>query len=190
MDASKQPTRTGKSNAIRIGWAQADITPDRPVMVSGQFHARVSESVGDPVTATTLALDSGDAGRVVLISCDLVSIPDGLRDAIRKRLCADVPDLTPTDIVLNATHTHTGPEVRVENPEVRLEQAAAQTGGDMPTRFGLPVGHLDVMDPADYVTFAVERIASAAARAWRERAPGGIGFGLSQAVVGRNRRIS
>ncbi len=76
-------------------------------------------------------------------------------------------------------------------PEVRVESDTRQTGGgNTPPRFGLSVDHLDVMDPADYVTFAVERIASAAARAWRERAPGGIGFGMSQAVVGRNRRIS
>ena len=31
------------------GWAQADITPDKPIFISGQFHARVSEGVQDPL---------------------------------------------------------------------------------------------------------------------------------------------
>ena len=44
------------------------------------------------------------------------------------------------------------------------------------------------MDPGEYVAFAADRIAEAVASAWRNRAPGTIGFGLGQAVVGRNRR--
>ena len=46
---------------LRIGWASADLTPQRAVQVSGQFHVRVSEGVRDPITATALALSSGDA---------------------------------------------------------------------------------------------------------------------------------
>lgn len=37
--------------AIKAGWASTDITPGKPVVVTGQFHARVSEGVMDPVTA-------------------------------------------------------------------------------------------------------------------------------------------
>ena len=48
------------SNTLHIGWASADITPEQPVVITGQFYARVSEGVMDPVTATALALESAD----------------------------------------------------------------------------------------------------------------------------------
>lgn len=165
---------------LKIGWGTADLTPGEPVLVSGQFYARVSEGVMDPVTATALALESGGGGRLVMVSCDFVSIPDGLRDAVRARLAGLAPDLAPGDVFLSATHTHTGPEVRVESDN-RLFG-----GGIVPTRFGVD---LPVMDPAEYVAFAAARVAGAVRSAWTGRAPGGIGYGLAQATLGYNRRM-
>ncbi|MBU0716012.1 MAG: hypothetical protein KJ964_11700 [Verrucomicrobia bacterium] len=173
------------NNEIRIGWASADLTPDQPVLVTGQFHARVSEGVMDPVTATVLALESARRGGprdcAVMVSCDLVAIPDGLRDAVRAQLIKNLPELDPKCVFLNATHTHTGPEIRVESDTLQTG------GGNVPDRMGV---ELEVMAPADYVTFTSMRIAEAVAKAWKSRAPGMIGFGLGQAVVGHNRRIT
>ena len=42
---------------IRIGWAQTDITPDRPIYVIGQLYSRISSYVHDPLTATCLVLE-------------------------------------------------------------------------------------------------------------------------------------
>ncbi|MBM4050658.1 MAG: hypothetical protein FJ279_36640, partial [Planctomycetes bacterium] len=167
-----EPSRDG----LRIGWSQTDLTPGRPVLVAGQFHARVSESVLDPITATALALESAEAGdHAVLVSCDLVTISDELRDAVRERLKPRAPGLDPVKVFLNGTHTHTGPEVRVE------KVGAANVSG----RLGI---ELDVTDPADYLAFAAERIAASVEQAWTSRAPGGVSFGLGHAVVGHNRR--
>ena len=41
---------------IRIGWGMADLTPNEPVLLTGQLHAHVSEAVLDPVTAKVLRL--------------------------------------------------------------------------------------------------------------------------------------
>ena len=80
---------------LKVGWSTVDITPDIPVLVAGQFHARLSEGVMDPVTATILALESGqgeNSEKTIWISCDLVGISDGmrttanLRDEIRNRV--------------------------------------------------------------------------------------------------------
>ena len=101
------------SQQLTIGWAGTDLTPEQPVFICGQFHARVSEGVLDPVTATALALESGK-DHAVLVSCDVVTMPDALRDAIRERVrAAGEPDLDPRKVVLHATHTHTGPELRL-----------------------------------------------------------------------------
>jgi len=159
---------------IAIGWARADLTPEHAVLIAGQFHARVSEGVADAITATALALDAG-SDHAVMVSCDFVTIPDALRDAVRSRLSASCPGLDPMKVVLNATHTHTGPEVRV--PMTGGGHTSTGTGVD-----------LDTMPVADYVEFAVERIAKAIADAWNSRLPGEVAFGQDYAVIGRNRR--
>ena len=152
--------------ALKIGWAQADITPPEPVIIAGQFHARVSEGVIDPITATVLALE-GDVDHVVLVSCDVVSIPDALRDAVRGKLRGAV-GLDPRKVILHATHSHTAP---------------LYDGGRI-----VPGLELRAMETAALVAFTSDLIAQAVTRAWAERKPGGIAYGMSQAVVGRNRR--
>jgi hypothetical protein len=161
-----------KASALRIGWAQTDITPDDPVCLSGQFHARVSEGVMDPLTATAMALEAEGAG-VVLVSCDLVGISDILRDGVRDRLGRG--GVSKEDVIMHATHTHTAPEVRLPDPVYA----------------GPSFGHgvdLAVMPAEQYLEFAAERIVRAVEEAWASRAPGKVAYGLGYAVVGRNRR--
>lgn len=152
--------------ALRVGWAEADITPPEPVSLAGSFGARVSERVCDPITATVLVLESGGE-HVVWVSCDLVAIADELRDAVRGRL-AGVSGLDPQNVILNATHTHSAPELRPHNYFKGIE---------------LPVMKMEALS-----AFTTERIVQAVKQAWQGRAPGGFSFGLSHAVVGRNRR--
>ena len=163
---------TGMNN-FYIGWASADITPDKPVILRGQFHARVSEGVKDPVTATALAIESGEgqsSEKTILISCDLVNISDDLRDRVRELLKKSLPELLPQQIIFNATHTHTAPYV--------------STAKDAKELYGV---ELDAMAPSDYLKFVSERIATAAKQAWNARKRGGISYGLGHAVVGHNR---
>ena len=58
------------SEQIRIGWAQTSITPTRPLLMEGQMYMRYSQYVHDPLTATALALEKGDA-RAVFVSMDM-----------------------------------------------------------------------------------------------------------------------
>lgn len=175
------------NTALKAGWASADLTPERPVILAGQFHARVSEGVMDPIAATVLALERDPAGgpgsQAVMVSCDLAVIPESLRDAVRAECRKRLPDLDPLCVFLNATHTHSAPEIRTQDDVLRASCGA-------PTMFGLGAEELGVMPPGEYAAFAVERIAGAVERAWRARAPCGVAFGLGQAVVGRNRRVA
>lgn len=172
--------------SFKVGWATADITPDRPVLIAGQFHARLSEGVLDPVTATILVMESGvanQAKKAVWISCDLVGISDGtrgganIRDRIREQIIQLEPSLSAGQIIINATHTHAAPLVSsVDNIEevygVSLEKIAS--GGD-------------AMPPSEYIDFAADRIAKATKEAWSSRKKGGASFGLAHAVIGMNR---
>jgi hypothetical protein len=171
---------------LKVGWATADITPDRPVLIAGQFHARLSEGVLDPVTATVLAMESGEGNqtkKVVWISCDLVGISDGtrgganIRDRIREQVIRLEPSLSAGQVIINATHTHAAPLVSsVDKIEevygVSLEKIASEG---------------DAMPPVEYIDFATDLIAKATKEAWDSRKKGGVSLGLAHAVVGMNR---
>lgn len=167
--------RNDAAQPLQIGWAQADITPEETVLICGQFYARLSEKVLDPVTATALVLSSGDE-HAVLVSCDLIAVPDPFRDAVRDRL-RDVDVLDPQKVALSGTHTHTGPEVRLPS------WASGIPARDLGIELKQPV-----MDVDAYQTWAAERIAAAVRQAWATRAAGAVAFGHGWAVVGHNRR--
>ncbi|MCM8768644.1 MAG: hypothetical protein NC911_03040 [Candidatus Omnitrophica bacterium] len=163
-----------EKQGLKIGWAQVDITPKEKVLVSGQFHARVSEGVRDPITATALALEGTD--QAVMVSCDLVTISNELQESVRTAIKQRAPGLEAKKVFLNATHTHTAPEPR-NNPLGVLMEGP-----------GVSLKDLGVMNPADYVAWAAEKIAEAVVKAWGSREEGSFSYGLGQAVVGHNRR--
>ena len=169
------------TNNLSIGWASVNITPDKPVLIRGQHYARVSEGVLDSIRATALAIESvtGDSSEsVIMISCDLVAIPDDMRGGSKDNLKANVreilsetlPGINPECVFLNATHTHAATYIRPYS--------------DVKGIYGV---ELEAATPADCQKFTAERIAEAAKAAWENRKPGGISYGLGQAVVGHNR---
>ncbi len=158
------------SAELRVGASSVSITPDQPVALWGQMHTRVARQVESPIIASVLALESREGEKVldqaVFVACDLVAIPKVLSEGVRARLKASVPDLDPSKVVLSATHTHTAPVV-VEG------------------QYEIPEG---VMRPSEYVEFFNDRVAEAIEKAWKERKPGAVGWGLGHAVVAQNRR--
>ena len=151
---------------LRIGWASVDVTPGRPVILRGQFHARISKGVRDPITVTALALERDGVG-CVMASADMVAIPDDILSGVRAKLRGMIDDLDPERVFISATHSHTAPATDDEEWE------------DMGP---------GVMKPSEYASFFIERAAECIARAWRSRSAGSVAWGLGYAVVGRNRR--
>lgn len=155
------------SKSILIGWAQADITPQKPVFIGGMPWVRVSTGVLDPLTTTVLALEApyqDDHSEPLLwISCDLRNIPDEIRDGVRAALKESLPTIDSDRIILNATHTHNAPPL---------------------ASYGMP---LEAMEEPEYEAFAIPRIVAAAEQAWKNRRPGAISFGLAHAVIAHNR---
>ncbi|MDF2716445.1 MAG: hypothetical protein K0R28_3370 [Paenibacillus sp.] len=186
------------------GWAQGDLTPPESVLLLGQFHARMSEGVMDPLTVTAWALQSGEE-QSVLVSCDFCTISHDLLHRVRNSLRGLTSEIDPMKVVLNATHSHTAPENVIPHLRVDTESAPGKDGvirvasreanvplvqrtiGDSMVQSG-PGVDLPVWSVERYITFAAERIAETIVQAWRSRVPGGIAFGLSYAVLGRNRR--
>lgn len=159
--------KTNNGN-VQIGWASKDVTPDRPVNLQGQFNMRISKGVKDPVTVTALALSTGNDS-VIFVSCDASYMSALILDQCRAAVRAKAPEIDPKKIIMNATHTHTAPQI--------ME-------GFYPPA---PAG---VMKPEEYAELFTGRVAEAAAEAWNGRKPGGISWGLGTAVVGHNRRAT
>ena len=93
---------------MKVGTSQIDITPKPGVELSG-FAARTQPSTGvlDPLFAKALYLADGGE-QVLWIHCDLVGLDREIvlefRDWARQRL-----GLTAGQVMLSATHTHSGP---------------------------------------------------------------------------------
>lgn len=165
---AQAPAPQPENARLMIGWAQTDITPPRTAALAGMTAVRIASEAIDPLTATALALEApyqgeGNTEPVVFVSCDLRSIRQEIVDGVRERLREALPELDPMRVILHATHTHNAPPLG---------------------RFGLP---LDAMDEPEYQEFAIPIIAEVVERAWRNRQPGGVSFGLAHAVIGHNR---
>ena len=62
--------------------------------------------------AKALALQDEHWARLVMVTLDLIGVPASLRKNLEQR-CAAAYKLPPEGLLLNASHTHSGPEFRV-----------------------------------------------------------------------------
>ncbi len=173
-------TQNGESvsrQRIKIGWSREDITPTGPVFIAGQFHARLSEGIRDPLTATACVFES-DGVSLIFVSCDLVTVSDELREAVLQELAATGCAVDASAVILNATHTHAGPEVRLPS-KFGGQTSAKGTGIE---------NQVEAWPIQQTIDFIAPRVARAIGRAWESRSEGGFSYGLGHAVVARNRR--
>lgn len=94
---------------IQFGTAQTDITPSPGALMAGQPFACRAQGVESPLYATALTIATGDQP-LMIISCDTLLITNDLARRLEQALAA-ATHIPPTQIVLAATHTHSGPSV-------------------------------------------------------------------------------
>jgi hypothetical protein len=156
-----------------IGAAEADITPERPVALAGQFHVRVAptNNILNRCKANVLALESrgsgGTAECAILIACDVCYLAGNTQQRFRAHVGDRLKGFDTDKLFLAVTHTHTGPMV---DP------------------FWYDLSGSGAMPLDEYEAFFFERLAAAAVQAWEGRRPGMVAWGLGHAVVGQNRR--
>jgi hypothetical protein len=102
----------------------------------------------------------------------LVGIPDELLKMVRQEVEKQLPGLETKKLFLNATHTHTAPVLK----------------NDLTSSFLYPIPKEGVLQPEEYDSFFVQRVAGAIVKAWNSRRPGSVTWGLSHAAVACNRR--
>lgn len=95
-------------NNLVIGWGEADITPKGTLPLNGQFYRRFASAVESPLRAIAAVFGEG-AEAVIWVACDLLNVPYELTIEVSKRLSSFMPQISEKQIILSATHTHTGP---------------------------------------------------------------------------------
>ena len=92
---------------LKVGYAQEIITPPTGVDLAGYFNLRLNEGMYDDLYVKVIAMDV-DGKRTALVSFDLCSITGVMFDAIKKRVDAEFGAGLFEDMLICATHTHTG----------------------------------------------------------------------------------
>lgn len=96
---------------MRAGVARVKITPELPFWLTG-YAARThpANKVMQDLWAKALALDDGQGGRVVIVTTDLLGLPQEVSDVVAARV-QEKYHLKRSQLLLNSSHTHSGPTV-------------------------------------------------------------------------------
>ena len=102
------------AQSLRVGQSAVDVTPPNgmPFQVPQRppFPVMVATGTHDPLHAKAIVFESGGV-KVAIVACDLTSIPAHLIAATREHV-AQVCTVPPEHVMISATHTHTGPNIR------------------------------------------------------------------------------
>lgn len=152
---------------LLAGAASRDISPTESAFLFGYpFVKRYSTGVHDPLLASALYLTDGKTP-AMFIGCDIVFVTRQITKNVRAAIARQT-GMPAENILLSATHTHSGPKV-----------------GDYLSNEADPV--VPRCDPK-YVSFMEQRIIEAGVAAYRAAQPARIGLSVADATgVGTNR---
>lgn len=100
------------ADALRVGVAEADITPPIGFPIAGYYHERLADGTVDPLKAKAIVFRDANT-EAALVVCDLIGIATDLSQAVRQR-ASDRTGIPATHIVISATHSHTAPDYMKE----------------------------------------------------------------------------
>lgn len=100
------------ADALRVGIAEADITPPVGFPIAGYYHERLADGTIDPLKAKAIVFRDANT-QAALVVCDLIGIATDLSQAVRKQ-ASEKTGIPATNIVISATHSHTAPDYMKE----------------------------------------------------------------------------
>ena len=142
---------------MKAGVAKIDITPDKPVTLSGYASRKgLSTGVHDPLSARVLAFEAAGK-RLVLVSVDIIGFYGGTDEYLRSALLKEF-NLQPSELFLCGIHTHAAPTPTMDrehgnasNVEYMetlrgklIDVVRQALGGMQPANIGLGVGYCPV----------------------------------------------
>lgn len=158
------------STGWKAGAASVVITPEEPMWMAGYASRnKPSEGKFQDLFAKALALEDAAGTRVVIVTLDLIGVPRPLREAVEKQV-AQKFGLPPENLLLNASHTHSGPVIRVGKTFYELSPEQQQRTN----RFAVELQ---------------EKLVALVGRAIAELAPARLGYSHARAGFAMNRRL-
>ncbi len=153
---------------MRFGTANIDITPPFKTTMGGYASRQgLFDGINDPLYATVIILEE-DEQRAVIVAADIISFLDERVDTIKKQL-ADAVQTVTENVLLNASHTHGGPEP-----------------GNQATYF---IAERDTAPSDRYQAWLEEQLIEAALKAVQNMTPGSLWYGYGKSAVPMNRRL-
>jgi len=95
------------------------ITPPAGAAMSGYYYNRAAEGVHDDLHAKAVVLESG-GHKAALVACDLSAMPREIAAAARKLIEAST-GIPAANVLISATHTHTGPVILAGKSRYNLQ---------------------------------------------------------------------
>jgi hypothetical protein len=156
------PVPAGNAAGLKAGAAKIDITPEKPVNMSGYAGRKgLSTGVHDPLSARAVAFEV-NGKRLVLISTDIIGFYEEVGGVIRQAI-QDECKLQPSELFLCGIHTHSAP-----TPALNRERAHANN-----------VEYTEALKP---------KLVEIARKALANMEPAKLGVGVGSCPVGGNRR--
>jgi hypothetical protein len=123
-----QITHSEDAAGLKIGAAEIDITPPVGHRMAGYFDERLATGVHDPLKAKAIVMKQGDE-QIALVFCDVVGVSLNVTTNARSQ-AADKTGIPVRNIVISATHSHTGPLFDDTRRHYFHETALAKYGTD------------------------------------------------------------
>ncbi len=116
------------ADSLKAGFARVDITPPTGFRMSGYFYERFNTGTKDSLFARAMVLEQKDV-KVAMVFCDLIGVPLSVTKHARTG-ASHATGIPKENILIAATHSHTGPLFFNARREYFHEQAVAEHGED------------------------------------------------------------
>lgn len=160
-----------KPKLIEVGVAKIEITPVRPIRLTGYSDRDFPFSgVHHKLWGKALAFGNSKDGYSLLITVDLLGIPGRITEHVRKELAREI-NVRPENITICASHTHSGPQV-----------------GSIVSHFHKPLSPDELAEVALYSQGLVPKLKEVSLQAIRTIAPARVSWGQGEVGFAVNRR--
>jgi neutral ceramidase len=154
----------------KAGLGRIIITPDKPIYMSGYANRdHPSEGAIHDLWAKALVIEDHKGNRVAIVTTDLIGLPRSMSDIVAARV-EKAYGIDRAQLVLNSSHTHTGPLIR-HNLETMFELSPE-----------------DSQVVTDYAAALTEKLVMVVGAALKDLAPANLWFGNGRAAFAINRR--
>ena len=181
IDASYSQTTATHAGTMQVGLARVDITPETNIRLAGYAARSKGESEGvlQKLEAKALAFGNDAQRPSILITVDLVGIPGHITTKLGEKLSAKL-GIEPAQLVICASHTHSGPEVGNLLNILQYRGAAAYSDSL------LELGQLQHI--ARYIDLLSNKLEELSLAAMKDRKPALVSWAQGQALFAKNRR--